>query len=202
MPSEAINTAGAATSNAVDMTAPATVDVEIGDLELIDRWSSGDQRAASALVERHAAAVARFVNRMGVVEDIDEVVQDTFVRAFESLSQFRGASAFRTWLFAIARRQVLDRQRRGSRGRVLRHLTEDDALTEFDPLDEYVARETGARMQHAIGKLTRTQREVFSLRVSEGLSYREIAGLTGTTEGSARVHYHNALRIMKEYLNG
>jgi RNA polymerase sigma-70 factor, ECF subfamily len=184
------------------MTAPAVREVEIGDLELIDRWSSGDQRAASTLVARHAAAIGRFVRRMGVAGEIDEVVQDTFVRAFESLAQFRGASSLRTWLFAIARRQVLDRQRKGRRGRVMQLLAEGDAATEFDPLDEYVARETGSRMQQALRKLTATQREVFALRVSDGLSYREIAGLTGTTEGSARVHYHNALRMMKEHLNG
>jgi RNA polymerase sigma-70 factor, ECF subfamily len=184
------------------MTAPAAPEVETGDLELIDRWSSGDQRAASTLVARHAAAVGRFVSRMGVAEEIDEVVQDTFVRAFGSLAQFRGASSLRTWLFAIARRQVLDRQRKGRRGRVIQLLAEGDAATEFDPLDEYVARETESRMQQALRKLTATQREVFALRVSEGLSYREIAELTGTTEGSARVHYHNALRMMKERLNG
>jgi RNA polymerase sigma-70 factor, ECF subfamily len=85
---------------------------------------------------------------------------------------------------------------------VIQLLAEGDAATEFDPLDEYVARETESRMQQALRKLTATQREVFALRVSEGLSYREIAELTGTTEGSARVHYHNALRMMKERLNG
>jgi RNA polymerase sigma-70 factor (ECF subfamily) len=49
--------------------------------------------------------------------------------------------------------------------------------------------------------LTPTQREVFSLRVTEGLSYREIANTVGTTEGAARVHYHNAMRAIKEFLD-
>jgi RNA polymerase sigma-70 factor (ECF subfamily) len=50
-------------------------------------------------------------------------------------------------------------------------------------------------------QLSPTQREVFALRVSEGLSYREIAEVVGTTEGAARVHYHNAMRAVKEYLD-
>jgi RNA polymerase sigma-70 factor (ECF subfamily) len=65
-----------------------------------------------------------------------------------------------------------------------------------------VATETERRVRDAIGKLTPTQREVFTLRVSEGLSYKEIAEIAGTTEGSARVHYHNAMRAVKEFLNG
>jgi RNA polymerase sigma-70 factor (ECF subfamily) len=49
--------------------------------------------------------------------------------------------------------------------------------------------------------LSPTQREVFTLRVAQGLSYKEIAELVGTTEGAARVHYHNAMRAVKEYLD-
>jgi RNA polymerase sigma-70 factor (ECF subfamily) len=49
--------------------------------------------------------------------------------------------------------------------------------------------------------LTPTQREVFALRVGEGLSYKEIAETVDTTEGAARVHYHNAMRAVKEFLD-
>jgi RNA polymerase sigma-70 factor (ECF subfamily) len=49
--------------------------------------------------------------------------------------------------------------------------------------------------------LSPTQREVFALRVAEGLSYKEIAEAVGTTEGAARVHYHNAMRAVKEFLD-
>jgi len=56
-------------------------------------------------------------------------------------------------------------------------------------------------MRRAIERLTPTQREVFTLRINDGLSYREIAEVVGTTEGAARVHYHNALRQVKESLH-
>ena len=51
-------------------------------------------------------------------------------------------------------------------------------------------------------RLTTMQREVFTLRVAEGMSYKEIATVVGSTEGAARVHYHNAMRAIKEMLNG
>jgi RNA polymerase sigma-70 factor (ECF subfamily) len=175
------------------------------DLELIARWKGGDQRAATRLVERHADAVARFVASIGERGDVDDVVQDTFVRAFASLDSFRGESSLRTWLFTIARRLVLDRRRadrrRGGGVRTHGEVQDADAVTEYDALDAVVADETERRMREAVARLTPTQREVFTLRVAEGLSYREIAEAVDTTEGAARVHYHNAMRAVKEFLD-
>src|ERR1041385_245521 len=79
------------------------------DLDLIARWKAGDERAATELVERHSAALARFAVSSGERSEVDELVQDTFVRAFNSLDGFRGESSFRTWLFTIERRLLLDR---------------------------------------------------------------------------------------------
>src|SRR5689334_24731064 len=104
------------------------------DLELIARWKSGDERAATELVERHASALARFAVSSGERTEVDELVQDTFVRAFNSLDGFRGDSSFRTWLFTIERRLLLDRRRAEKRRRDRVELQEDDASTGYDPL--------------------------------------------------------------------
>lgn len=171
------------------------------DSVLIERWKAGDSRAATELVERHADALARFAASGGEREDIEELVQDTFVRAFGSLHSFRGDSALRTWLFTIERRLVLDRRRAARRAPESVPVTDSSAATEFTALDSMVAEETEQQVREAIERLSPTQREVFTLRVSEGLSYREIAEVVGTTEGAARVHYHNAMRAVKEYLS-
>src|SRR6476661_8771844 len=175
------------------------------DLDLIARWKAGDERAATALVERHADAIARFAASVGAREDVEDLVQETFVRAFSSLDSFRGESSLRTWLFTIARRLLLDRRRserrRGGGSRMAVDVKDSDAVTEFDALDAVVASETERRMREAVARLTPTQREVFTLRVSEGLSYKEIAEAVDTTEGAARVHYHNAMRAIKEFLD-
>jgi RNA polymerase sigma-70 factor (ECF subfamily) len=131
---------------------------------------------------------------------IEEIVQDTFVRAFGSLASFRGESSLRTWLFTIARRLVADARRAHRRQRDVAEVQEGDAATEYDPLDHLIADESRQRMHEVIGRLSPTQREVFLLRVNDGLSYKEIAEVVGTTEGAARVHYHNALRQVKERL--
>ena len=171
------------------------------DEELIAEWKAGNQRAASELVQRHASALARFAASCGARGDIDELVQDTFVRAFGSLDGFRGESSFRTWLFTIERRLLMDRRRAEKRRPEGIEISEGDAITEFDALDHLVADEAQERVRKAIGHLTPTQREVFVLRVREGLSYKEIATAVSTTEGAARVHYHNAMRAIKELLD-
>lgn len=128
-------------------------------------------------------------------------MQDTFVRAFGSLDGFRGDSALRTWLLTIARRLLLDRRRARRRRAEELPIGDGDAATGYDALDALVASESERRVAEAIGSLTPLQREVFTLRVNEGLSYREIADLVGSTEGAARVHYHNATRAVKERLD-
>jgi RNA polymerase sigma-70 factor (ECF subfamily) len=171
------------------------------DSSLIARWREGDERAATALVERHANALGRYVASLGERDAAEEVVQDTFVRAFGSLETFRGDSSLRTWLFTIARRLVVDRRRAARRRREVGNLDDVDAATEYTALDSMIAGEAKKRVWAAVGKLSPTQREVFLLRVNEGMSYKEIADVAGTTEGAARVHYHNALRTVKENLN-
>jgi RNA polymerase sigma-70 factor (ECF subfamily) len=169
------------------------------DRALIEQWLGGDQRAATALVERHATAIARFVSTLGEREP-DEVVQDTFVRAFSSFDSFRGDSSLRTWLFTIARRLVLDRRRAQRRRPEVDPLEDVEVASGFTALDSIVAAESEEQVREAVERLSPTQREVFTLRVGEGLSYKEIAEVVGTTEGAARVHYHNALRAIKEAL--
>jgi RNA polymerase sigma-70 factor (ECF subfamily) len=184
----------------VEVTAqPATN--EPTDADLIRQWRNGDGRAATRLVERHAPGLARFVSGEGERDGVDEVVQDTFVRAFGAIDSFRGDSAFRTWLFTIARRLILDRRRSERRSRVVSTVEEGDAVTTFDALDTMVADESMLRVRRAVAQLSPKQKEVFTLRLEQGLSYKEIADLVGSTEGAARVHYHNAMRAVKEFLD-
>jgi RNA polymerase sigma-70 factor (ECF subfamily) len=170
-------------------------------MALIERWKQGDERAATELVNRHSAALARFAASVGADGEIEELVQDTFVRAFASIDSFRGDSSLRTWLFTIQRRLLLDRRRAERRSKRHTSINEGDALTEYGALDSLVADETQQRVGAAVGRLSPLQKEIFVLRVTAGLSYKEIAEVVGSTEGAARVHYHNALRTVKEFLS-
>jgi RNA polymerase sigma-70 factor, ECF subfamily len=180
---------------------PTARTLDATDADLIARWQRGDQRSAAALVERHAQPLARFASSLGERDGIDELVQDTFVRAFASLESFRADSSLRTWLFTICKRLVLDRKRSERRRKDSVELDEGHAVVGYDALDGLVAEETAQQVHEAVAKLTPLQREVFTLRVSEGMAYSEIAKVVESTEGACRVHYHNAVKIIKEYLS-
>jgi RNA polymerase sigma-70 factor (ECF subfamily) len=171
------------------------------DIALIQRWKDGDQRAAAEIVERHAPSLARFAASSGERDEVDELVQDTFVRAFGSLDSFRAESTLRTWLFTILRRLMLDRKRAEKRRRNQVELDDGHAVEAYDALDALVADETAIQVRQAMGRLSPLQKEVFVLRVTEGMAYGEIAKLVGSTEGACRVHYHNAMRSVKEFLD-
>lgn len=180
---------------------PTARTLDATDADLIARWQRGDQRSAAALVERHANPLARFAASLGERDGIDELVQDTFVRAFASLEGFRSDSSLRTWLFTICKRLVLDRKRSERRRKDSVELDEGHAVVGYDALDGLVAEETAQQVQDAVATLTPLQREVFTLRVSEGMAYSEIAKVVESTEGACRVHYHNAVKIIKEHLS-
>jgi RNA polymerase sigma-70 factor (ECF subfamily) len=182
------------------MTPSAEGRPEETDMELIKRWKAGDNRAATRLVGRHSQALARFAASAGERDGIEELVQDTFVRAFASLDSFRGESTLRTWLFTIERRLMLDRRRTERRSRETVPVEESDHVSEYGALDSLIAEEAQERVRQSLEALSPTQREVFTLRVQQGLSYKEIAEIVDSTEGAARVHYHNALRTVKEFL--
>lgn len=171
------------------------------DAALVARWLAGDERAATAIVERHAGPLARFAASAGERDGIDELVQDTFVRAFNSIEAFRGESSLRTWLFTIERRLLLDRRRANRRADARVAAGEFDSVVGYDALDALVADETETRVRNALTRLSPMQRDVFTLRVGEGRSYQEIAEILGSTEGAARVHYHNAMRQIKENID-
>ncbi|HXF95521.1 MAG TPA: sigma-70 family RNA polymerase sigma factor [Gemmatimonadales bacterium] len=180
------------------MASPQPVAAE--DAALIAAWRAGDEQAAAELVRRHARALARFLAAAGAGEaDLDDLVQETLVRAFRGLGRFRGQCQFRTWLFTIGANLLRDLGRRAGRARVL-PLDEAIEARDGDPHERAVAAEAERRLAEGLKHLTRMQREVFLLRAQQGAGYEEIAAALGTSPGAARVHYHHAVRRLKELL--
>ena len=179
------------------MSPPAEPQVPT-DPELIAAWRGGAERAAAILVERHAPAVARFLYSAGADRDeLDDLVQETMFRAFRRLESWRGESGFRSWLFSIAGNLLKDEYRK-RRGRTLLPLVDADLPSTPGPDEEHAADEAGARIREGLAMLPRLQREVFLRRVQGGEAYDAIAAAVGTTSGAARVHFHHAVKRLKE----
>ena len=165
---------------------------------LIAAYRGGDEQAAAELVRRHIAALGRFLYSSGADRDeVDDLVQETLFRAFRRLATWRGEASFRSWLFTIGNNLLRDHFRSRKNQRVL-SLDDRDIPDQSDPHADLAAVEAGERIRQGLADLPRLQREVFLLRAQEGNEYAEIAVALGTTPGAARVHYHHAVKRLKE----
>ncbi len=173
------------------------------DSSLIEAWRDGDERAATELVRRHAAPLARFLSAAGAGagEDVEDLVQETFLRAFRRIETFKGVSSFRTWLMTIGSNLLKDSWRRRSRRPEVPLEGRDIVDYAGDPQGEVVAGDIAARIGAFVQTLPRMQRDVFLLRAQQGMEYEEIASALGTSAGAARVHYHHAIKRLKALLD-
>lgn len=170
------------------------------DAELVTAWRAGDELAAGQLVHRHSAALGRYLSASGAAgAEVEDLVQDTFFKAFRGLHGWRGEGSLRGWLFRIAGNLLKDRFRQ-NKGRVFLEIEQHNIADPADPAGELAADETVRVLEAGLLRLPRLQREVFLLRVQQGLDYAEIASALGSTTGAARVHYHHAVKRLKEFL--
>lgn len=170
------------------------------DASLAAAWCQGDEGAAAEIVRRHAGGIARYLYGSGAAPaDVDDLVQETFFRCFRKLDGWRGDASLRSWLCTIGGNLLKDQYRR-QRGRTLVSIEEEHAQASADPHGEAAARESEDRLRQGLVALPRLQRETFLMRAQQGASYDEIARALGTTPGAARVHYHHAVRRLKEML--
>lgn len=170
------------------------------DADLIAAWRAGDEAAAAELVRRHARAVARFLGAAGAGDDVEDLVQETFFRAFRKIDGYRGGASFRTWVIAIGSNALKDAYRRNRRRPVVPLETDDIPDERSDPHADVVGRDLEERVAECVQRLPRLQRDVFLLRAQQGMEYEDIATALDTTVGAARVHFHHALKRLKDWL--
>ncbi len=163
------------------------------DDELINRIRQGDGAAAEELVRRWYPSVLRYCRwRLRSGEAAADLTQETFLRLFRSLDGYRREGKFKAYLFAIASRLCIDEDRRAP----LYPLEEaDGAEGERDALRQLEDRDEIGRL---LAQLPPEQREAVLLRYGEGLSYRDIAGVTGCNLRTAQSRVKYALRAMRK----
>lgn len=173
------------------------------DEVLVQRAKSGDARAVDRLIERHYESVYRIVT--GIVKDPElaaDVTQDTFVKAVRALPGFRGDAAFRTWLIRIAINQSKGSLRKiGRRREEALEAAGEVTSREADPAVMAVRTSEVERVREHLARLPDKQRMAVTLRIDEGLSFREIGELIDSSEGAARVNYHHGVRRLREMLD-
>lgn len=176
---------------------------EPSDLELVERGRAGDDAALSALAKRHHAAAYRVALSFVRTDDVaQDVVQDAFLKAFRALGGFRADASFRTWLLTITANEAKGALRRQGRRR---ETVLDDALEvrseEAGPAHDAMVKDEAGRARKLLERLPEKQRLSVTLRIEEGLSFKEIADVIGSTEGAARVNYFHGIRRLRESMD-
>ena len=177
-----------------------------GEDALVDRARRGDVDAFEQLYRLHAGRVYALCLRLaGEPVEARELVQDTFVHAWEALPRFRGESSLTTWLHRIAVNVLLER-RRGDRRRAARvSLVEDEDDVERAPGAEgFVAPTdiaTAIDLERAIAALPPGVRRAFVLHEVEGYTHEEVAGMTGLATGTLRAQLHRARQLLIKALS-
>ncbi len=189
--------------------------MEADDLALVTRAKAGDKEAFRALVVRHQRKV--YAVALGIVKDPDnawDVSQEAFVRVHGHLQDFKGDSAFTTWLFRITTHLAIDavrRERTASR-QDIDEVREADLVgggegilaTSMgnDPRDNLLRRELAGKIQDALADLPEKHRTILVLREVEGLSYEELAERIGIHKGTVMSRLFHARKKMQTALAG
>jgi RNA polymerase sigma-70 factor (ECF subfamily) len=172
----------------------------IGDAELLRYFRRGDQSALDLLMERHRDALFRFCYHLtGNREDAEDVCQETLARAMTRVTSLQSDSAFRSWLFSIARNLSIDTHRRKKRTVAM---PDDEAMpiqlfTET-PQDRVEVAEEHQTVATAMGKLAQSHQRVLVLREVEGMSYAAIAEELDVSQSAVETLLFRARRRLKE----
>jgi RNA polymerase sigma-70 factor (ECF subfamily) len=177
--------------------APSPAD---SDLMLVERTVAGDQRAFELLVIKYQRRIERLIGRMVRDTDlVEDIAQETFIRAYRALSQFRGEAQFYTWLYRIAvntaKKALGDLKRdplvsenalRGGDEEDETSSVENELTTAETPETVLAAKEIAAAVNSAMEALPEELRQAVTLREIEGLSYEDIAEVMNCPIGTVR----------------
>ena len=183
---------------------------EVDDATLVARAAKKDREAFRLLVERHQqrlfAVAFEMLKRR---EDAEDVVQESFVKAYLSLDRFQGKGSFFTWMYRIVFNMAIDQRRRSARDRSVpleqpaspggeaRSIV---ASPEHGPEDHLARQQEVQLVQRGLREISEEHRAVIMLREVEGLSYDEIARSVGVSRGTVMSRLHYARKKLQQVL--
>ena len=179
--------------------------MDASDLAVVARVRAGDHDAFRHLVERHSRSVFRLAYRLtGREEDADDIVQETFLKAFRQLARFESRSSFATWLYRITVNCSHDLMRQRPRAGTRTSLDDPehgasiqiaDESAAADPMRELTRRQIDQRVRAAMTELSAQERSAFVMRHYEGLSIEDIGRVLNLRTSAAK---HSIFRAVKK----
>ena len=179
----------------------------------IEALRSGDREEFSRLVDAYSGPIYRLALKMlGMPLEAEDVLQNTFLKAFQHVKDFEGRSNISTWLYRIASNEALMLLRKQRPEITLSDVTpEDDEIRDYSPEqfidwrhlpeEEFLSTESQAALDHAVRNLPENQRIVFILRDIEGLSIQETGEALNLSEAAVKTRLLRARLRLREELS-
>lgn len=171
------------------------------DDELIQAWREGDDAAGNELFDRHFDGIHRFFANKAAANDVGDLVQKTFLGAVEGVREFRGEASVRTYLFAIARRQLYKHWKRQSRDGDLDFGVSSVHDLGARPSTLAADREEKRLVLEAMRRLPVDLQVALELHFWEGMSGPQIATVLEIPEGTVRSRLRRGLESLREKVN-
>ena len=168
------------------------------DHDLIHQYQNGNRAAYDEIVRRHISnTIGFFYTITGDRMAAEDLAQDVFLKLFSHLKRFRFESAFTTYLYRINVNTANTWLKR-SKWKALLHL--DQAPDQGERDTELEQEWTRKELWDAVAKLPNKQRTVVMMRIAQELPYKDIAEITGMSEGTAKGNFHHAVTTLKKWL--
>ena len=176
--------------------------LEWSDRELVEACQRGERDAFRALFESYKDKVYSIAFRFaGNEATAMDIAQDTFVKLFSCIRDFRGDARFETWIYRLVVNSCLDHRRRLSRLLPLADGFLGNLRDSSDCLSDLMRSEMGATVHSAVERLSPDLRIVVVLRYTEGLAYEEIAEVLGCSPGTVASRLNRAHKTLERRLS-
>ena len=178
--------------------------MEHSEKQLLEDLQSKDGREAAfreLLLQYQERLYWQIRNIVKNHEDADDVLQNTFIKIYKNLHQFKGDSQLFSWMYRIATNEAISFLNR--RAKILQITSEELQQQIVDNLESDVyfeGDEIQLQLQKAIATLPEKQQQVFNMKYFQELKYREISDILGTSEGALKASYHIAVKKIEDFL--
>lgn len=174
----------------------------MSDNEILELFKQDKEKAFNVLLEKYKEQIYYHIRKILINhQDTDDVVQETLIKIYKNIDNFRGESKIFTWIYRIATNQAisfLNKQRKTYTFTAISY--EDKLSTELHADPYFDGDEIQLKLQRAILKLPTKQRLVFNMKYYDDLKYEEIAEILNKSVGSLKASYHHAVKKIERYL--